>query len=93
MLIPVRCFTCGAVISDRWEAYVREERVLFDKHAHMRSSADSAAATSSSNDPIKAESSHADVNIPRGETLDKLGIARLCCRRHFLGNVDLMDEL
>lgn len=23
MMIPVRCFTCGAVIADRWEEYDR----------------------------------------------------------------------
>lgn len=25
------------------------------------------------------------------EILDKLGLKRYCCRRHFLGNVDLID--
>lgn len=28
-----------------------------------------------------------------GKILDKLGITKLCCRRHFLSNVDLMDNL
>ncbi len=23
MMIPIRCFTCGAVIADRWEEYDR----------------------------------------------------------------------
>ncbi|MHA1129322.1 MAG: DNA-directed RNA polymerase subunit N [Candidatus Helarchaeota archaeon] len=29
MIIPVRCFTCGKVIGDKWEPF--EERVLKDK--------------------------------------------------------------
>ena len=91
MLIPVRCFTCGAVISDRWEAYVREERALLDKLS--RSSGGDAGSKESAADPIRAEFSQTGANVPRGEILDKIGIDRLCCRRHFLGNVDLMDEL
>ncbi|RLG63530.1 DNA-directed RNA polymerase subunit N [archaeon] len=23
MIIPIRCFTCGAVIADKWEEYLR----------------------------------------------------------------------
>jgi DNA-directed RNA polymerase subunit N len=23
MIIPIRCFTCGAVIGDKWEAYAK----------------------------------------------------------------------
>ncbi|RLE89237.1 MAG: DNA-directed RNA polymerase subunit N [Thermoprotei archaeon] len=23
MIIPIRCFTCGAVIADKWEEYIR----------------------------------------------------------------------
>ena len=29
--------------------------------------------------------------ISRGEILDRLGLKRICCRRHFLGHVDMMD--
>jgi DNA-directed RNA polymerase I, II, and III subunit RPABC5 len=24
MIIPIRCFTCGKVIGNKWEAYLRE---------------------------------------------------------------------
>lgn len=27
----------------------------------------------------------------RAELLDRLGLQRICCRRHFLGHVDMMD--
>jgi DNA-directed RNA polymerase I, II, and III subunit RPABC5 len=27
----------------------------------------------------------------RGEIMDRLGLKRICCRRHFLGHVDMMD--
>lgn len=29
--------------------------------------------------------------LSRGKILDDLGLKRLCCRRHMLGNQDMMD--
>lgn len=29
----------------------------------------------------------------RMEAMDKLGLARYCCRRHFLGHVDLVHRI
>ena len=29
----------------------------------------------------------------RAEVLDELGLKRICCRRHFLGHVDMMDKI
>ena len=27
MIIPVRCFTCGKVIADRWEWFVEQKKI------------------------------------------------------------------
>jgi DNA-directed RNA polymerase subunit N (RpoN/RPB10) len=32
-------------------------------------------------------------HAPAGRVLDRLGVTKICCRRHFLTNVDLMDLL
>jgi DNA-directed RNA polymerase subunit N (RpoN/RPB10) len=29
----------------------------------------------------------------RKETMDELGLVRYCCRRHFMGHVDLIERL
>jgi DNA-directed RNA polymerase subunit N (RpoN/RPB10) len=29
----------------------------------------------------------------RAQVLDELGLKRMCCRRHFLGHVDMMDRI
>jgi len=29
MIIPVRCFTCGKVLADKWEYYQRESQKLY----------------------------------------------------------------
>jgi DNA-directed RNA polymerase subunit N len=60
MMIPVRCFSCGAVIADKWEEYDR--RVSSEKQ-----------------DPSKV--------------LDDLEVGRYCCRRMFISNVELIDEI
>ena len=60
MMMPVRCFSCGAVIADRWEEY--DARVNKNKENASK-------------------------------VLDDLGIKRYCCRRMFISNVELIDEL
>jgi len=60
MMMPVRCFSCGAVLADKWEEY--DKRVNKDKE-----------------DPEKV--------------LNNLGIKRYCCRRMFVSNVELIDEI
>jgi DNA-directed RNA polymerase I, II, and III subunit RPABC5 len=71
MIIPIRCFTCGKVLADKWEYYKREVELLEkEKEAENK-------------DP-KFE------GIRTKEVLDKLGLEKMCCRRHMLGHVDLM---
>ena len=96
MIIPIRCFTCGTVIAGKWEAYVRGERALADREAGSGESVSKSTAWrdrvagATENDARKAEREDPRT---RGELLDSLGVRRICCRRHFLGNVDLMDEI
>ena len=60
MMMPVRCFTCGAVVADKWEEYDKK---------------------------VNREKEEA------GKVLDKLGVKRYCCRRMFISNVELIDQL
>ena len=76
MIIPVRCFTCGKVLADKWkryEALCREDAVKSDE------------------DP-GADKRYFDEGH-KGKILDQLGITKVCCRRHMLGHVDLVDIL
>ncbi len=60
MMMPVRCFSCGGVIADKWDEYDR--RVNKNKE-------------------------------DAGKVLDEFNIKRYCCRRMFVGNVELIDEI
>jgi DNA-directed RNA polymerase subunit N len=59
MIIPVRCFTCGKVVADRWEEFARR---------------------------VKAG------ERPK-QILDDMGMTRYCCRRMFISQVDVIDDL
>ena len=63
MLIPVRCFSCGKVIADKWRAY-----------------------------QTKVQDGDGTAEAKR-KALDALALKRICCRRMFLGNVDLIDDI
>jgi DNA-directed RNA polymerase I, II, and III subunit RPABC5 len=76
MIIPVKCFTCGKVLADKYSYYLSQVRKI-------------------------KESRDMDVNkvvyltkefidkTPEGEVLDKLGLTKMCCRRHLLTHVDI----
>ena len=59
MLVPVRCFTCGMLIGDKF--------------------ADFAKRSALGEDPAVI--------------LDKMGLKRYCCRRMFIANVDIIDQM
>jgi DNA-directed RNA polymerase subunit N (RpoN/RPB10) len=80
MIIPVRCFTCGKVIGDKWTTYqkrVEEERTK----------------GTIQDDDAKHDVVKIDAKEPRGVILDEMGVTRMCCRRHLLTHVDLVDVI
>lgn len=83
MIIPVRCFTCGAVLADKWVQYntLTNEYRKDTKHKDVEL-LDIDALTSTDN-PVTAEY----------KALQDLDITRVCCRRHFLCNVDMIDQI
>ncbi len=59
MIIPVRCFSCGAVVAHKWEEFKQ-----------LRSEGKTDA-----------------------EALDTVGLRRYCCRRMYVGHLDLIQEV
>lgn len=78
MIIPVRCFTCGKVLADKYEYYKKKVIELERQQKH--------------DDSIpKQHVSDAFDGVKTGPILDELGLKRMCCRRHMLGHVDLTE--
>ena len=76
MIIPIKCFTCGNVIADKYRYYLEEVRkrklsknLDIDKVVYL---------TKEFND-----------KTPEGEVLDEIGLTKMCCRRHMLTHVDI----
>jgi DNA-directed RNA polymerase subunit N (RpoN/RPB10) len=84
MIIVVRCFTCGKVLADKWEYYQEACKEL------DASSASSPERRSGGGDDDQNPNPN---QSSRGKILDRLQLDRICCRRHFLGHVDLMDVI
>lgn len=86
MIIPIRCFTCGKVLADKYDYYVTEAKKL-TKETETETSRE---ASSSQMGHVKAEPAGFD-SIRTGAILDKLGLTRYCCRRHMIAHVDLIE--
>ena len=76
MIIPVKCFTCGKVLANKYRYYINEVRkIKGDKDMTVDSviylTKDNAKKT------------------PEGEVLDKLHLDKICCRRHMLTHIDI----
>jgi DNA-directed RNA polymerase I, II, and III subunit RPABC5 len=76
MIIPIKCFTCGKVLADKYRYYQSEVRKI-------KLSRDMEV-----NDIVYLTKEFSD-KTPEGEILDKLNLNRYCCRRHILTHVDI----
>lgn len=91
MIIPVRCFTCGKVIANKWEVYNKKVQ---DAEKEKEKGADCSRNIKESDDNSADSSLHQcfDSSV-KGKILDQLGLTKICCRRHMLGHVDLIDMI
>lgn len=79
MIIPVRCFTCGKVIGDKWEAY---KKMVEENRTKMGLP---------NVDTVIEIKSEEIKDTPEGIAMNKLKLKRYCCRRMLLSHIDLID--
>lgn len=77
MIIPIKCFTCGCVIANKYRYYLEEVRKR--KLAKGMDLEKVMYLTKEFND-----------KTPEGEVLDDIGLTKMCCRRHILTHVDIV---
>ena len=76
MIIPVKCFTCGKVIANKYRYYQREvNKRKISKSLEI-------------DKIIYLNEDNMDKTV-EGEVLDFLGLNKYCCRRHMLTHVDI----
>ncbi len=76
MIIPVKCFTCGMLLADKYLYYCKEVKKIKLQNEM----------------PLEEDIYLDDNNIqktPEGQVLDKLNLTKMCCRRHMLTHVDI----
>ena len=76
MIIPVKCFTCGKVLADKYRYYKEE---VNKANSNNESGVD---------DIIYFTTDNTDKTI-NGRVLDVLKLNKICCRRHMLTHVDI----
>ncbi len=76
MIIPVKCFTCGKVLANKYRFYQTE---IKKKKITKSLEIDKIIYLTEDNMDKTAE----------GEVLDILGLNKYCCRRHMLTHVDI----
>ena len=76
MIIPIKCFTCGCVLADKYRFFLDEvRRIKIQKGAQI--------------DKVIYLTKETMDKTPEGTVLDTLGLTNVCCRRHMLTHVDI----
>ena len=82
MIIPVKCFTCGKVLADKYLYYLRkvkEEKLKDKKGCNVN---DVSYLNLKEGDSVE--------KTIEGKIMDKLHLTKMCCRRHVLTHVDII---
>ena len=76
MIIPIKCFTCGTVLANKYRYYLEEvRRMKIEKNQDT-------------NKVVYFTQKNME-KTPEGIVLDKLRLYNVCCRRHMLTHVDI----
>ncbi len=76
MIIPVKCFTCGNVLANKYQYYLREVRKMKIERGDNP-------------DDVVYLTKDSAKKTPEGIVMDNLKLTRMCCRRHMLSHVDI----
>ena len=75
MSLPIRCFTCGKVLGNKWDTYAAKCKEIPNESDELDSS--------------NKRKETPDGKTERGRILDELGINMMCCRTMMLTTVDM----
>jgi DNA-directed RNA polymerase I, II, and III subunit RPABC5 len=76
MIIPVKCFTCGMVLADKYRYFQKEvRRIKLSRDLDVEK-------------VIYLTKNNVE-KTPEGQVLDELNLNNVCCRRHMLTHVDI----
>ena len=82
MIIPIRCFTCGKLLANKWKTYNKLVKEFSTDEQNEDRMID-----------INYINSKNLVKTAESKALDELKLKRYCCRKHMLTHVDLIYEI
>ena len=86
MLIPPRCFTCGEIIADKWEIYIKTV------NQRKNESTETFKENELDIQYIDITKKSVEESI-EGKVLDDMEIHKYCCRLPFLSTVHLITSI
>jgi|TARA_B110000008_G_scaffold138594_1_gene140485 DNA-directed RNA polymerase I, II, and III subunit RPABC5 len=76
MIIPIKCFTCGKVLADKYLFYQKEVRkIKIEQNIEQNR--------------VSYLDENNYKKTPEGIVLDNIKLTKICCRRHMLTHVDI----
>ena len=76
MIIPIKCFTCGKVLADKYLFYQKEVRkIKIEQNIEQNR--------------VSYLDENNYQKTPEGIVLDNIKLTKICCRRHMLTHVDI----
>tara|TARA_B100000902_G_scaffold318870_1_gene310936 strand:- start:1454 stop:1702 length:249 start_codon:yes stop_codon:yes gene_type:complete len=82
MIIPIRCYTCGKLLSNKEKTY---KDIVNRKKMALKIDINDESILNINDKDIK--------KTPEGEALDEIGLTRYCCRKIMMTNVELINEI
>jgi DNA-directed RNA polymerase subunit N (RpoN/RPB10) len=78
MIIPLRCMNCGNVLGNKYRAYQRRLKMY---------------RGDTKENSIMYIDGTKTIETPEGKALNDVRLRRMCCRKHFLTHVDLIEKV
>lgn len=81
MLIPIRCYSCGKLLANKYNYF--QDELLRKK-----------LAMNTIEDPLIIDINIIDIKKSiAGEIMDDLGLVRVCCRKVMMTNINIINEV
>ena len=84
MIIPVRCFTCGNILASKYDRY----RKLKAQQSQINDILDLNKFVNVN----ETNTLNNDTNMCN-ELMKQVGLKRYCCKRHFLGQLNILEYI
>ncbi len=89
MLIPVRCFTCGKVLANKYEDFLSKIQQKYNEVERNKKVEDQISGRKLD----ESTATQIKEKTYEGKVLDELGFNKYCCRSIMLSTVDLTTKI